>query len=59
MPNNKDVDNLTMLLLKKSSDAAFAKLISKARNSKQSVAEIARRTATNVLRSMQLRQNSQ
>ena len=51
-----DVNNLANLLLSRTSETAFNRLMEDARLQKQSVNEIAYRRASNILRSLTLRQ---
>ena len=54
--NLNDVNHLALILLRKSSNTAFSRLVNEARTAKQSVQEIAMRRAHNMLRSLSLRQ---
>ncbi len=56
MHSEVDVSRLASLLLKRTSNAAFGRLVQEARTQKQSVQEIAYRRASNILRSLSLRQ---
>jgi len=58
MHSEIDVRNLATLLLKRTSQTAFGRLLSEAREQKQSVQEIAYRRASNILRSFSLRQTA-
>jgi hypothetical protein len=51
-----DVRYLAKLLLRRTTDTAFLRLKQEAREQKQSVKEIAYRRASNILRSLALRQ---
>lgn len=58
MFNTRHIQQLATILLRSSTDTAFDRLRHEARDQKQSITEIAKRRAANLLRSMSLYQGA-